>query len=98
MLQLTDIEAIASAAPAFCAASIFEVPEKSVVCLMGRNGVGKTSTLKTIVGALKPNAGHGHARRRRSHAAAARGARARTASATSRKAAKSSRTSPSRKT
>src|SRR5689334_6650519 len=28
----------------------FEVPSKSVFCLMGRNGVGKTTTLKTIVG------------------------------------------------
>jgi urea transport system ATP-binding protein len=28
----------------------FEVPAKSVFCLMGRNGVGKTTTLKSIVG------------------------------------------------
>jgi urea transport system ATP-binding protein len=34
-----------------------EVPEKSVVCLMGRNGVGKTTTLKTIVGLLKSQTG-----------------------------------------
>ncbi len=31
----------------------FTVPEKSVFCLMGRNGVGKTTTLKSIVG-LQP--------------------------------------------
>ncbi len=31
----------------------FEVPPKSVFCLMGRNGVGKTTTLKSIVG-LQP--------------------------------------------
>lgn len=30
-----------------------EVPEKSVVCLMGRNGVGKTTTLRSIVGLAK---------------------------------------------
>ncbi len=30
-----------------------DVPAKSVVCLMGRNGVGKTTTLKTIVGLNK---------------------------------------------
>jgi urea transport system ATP-binding protein len=30
-----------------------EVPPKSVVCLMGRNGVGKTTTLRTIVGLTK---------------------------------------------
>ena len=33
------------------------VPPDSVVCLMGRNGVGKTTTLKTIMGLLKPMAG-----------------------------------------
>lgn len=35
----------------------FDVPEKSVFCLMGRNGVGKTSTLKSIVGLLGTDAG-----------------------------------------
>ena len=34
-----------------------EVPDGRLVCLMGRNGVGKSTTLKTIVGLLKPNAG-----------------------------------------
>ncbi|MEP7286670.1 MAG: urea ABC transporter ATP-binding subunit UrtE [Chloroflexota bacterium] len=34
-----------------------EVPEGQVVCLMGRNGVGKTTTLKTIMGALKARTG-----------------------------------------
>lgn len=29
----------------------------TVVCLMGRNGVGKTTTLKSIVGLVKPDAG-----------------------------------------
>jgi urea transport system ATP-binding protein len=33
------------------------VPEHSLVCLMGRNGVGKTTTLKTIMGLAKPDAG-----------------------------------------
>jgi urea transport system ATP-binding protein len=33
------------------------VPEKSLVCLMGRNGVGKTTTLKSIVGLAKPESG-----------------------------------------
>jgi len=33
------------------------VPAKKVVCLMGRNGVGKTTTLKAIVGLLKPSRG-----------------------------------------
>lgn len=33
------------------------VPEGQLCCLMGRNGVGKTSTLRTIVGLFKPDAG-----------------------------------------
>ncbi len=33
------------------------IPERSLVCLMGRNGVGKTTTLKTIVGLVKPDGG-----------------------------------------
>jgi urea transport system ATP-binding protein len=35
----------------------FSVPEKSVFCLMGRNGVGKTSTLKAITGLLPLESG-----------------------------------------
>lgn len=34
-----------------------EVPTRQLVCLMGRNGVGKTTMLKTIVGLLKPVSG-----------------------------------------
>src|SRR6266481_6318097 len=33
------------------------VPERQVVCLMGRNGVGKTTTLKCIVGQLRATNG-----------------------------------------
>ena len=33
------------------------VPENSLVCLMGRNGVGKTTTLKSIVGLVSADAG-----------------------------------------
>ena len=36
----------------------FDVPEKSVFCLMGRNGVGKTSTLRAIVGLLATESGN----------------------------------------
>ncbi|MEC4681716.1 MAG: urea ABC transporter ATP-binding subunit UrtE [Nitrospirota bacterium] len=35
-----------------------DVQEGQVVCLMGRNGVGKTTLLKTIMGLLKPRTGH----------------------------------------
>lgn len=42
-----------------------EVPERSLVCLMGRNGVGKTTTLKAIVGLARADSGRitldGHA-------------------------------------
>lgn len=34
-----------------------EVPAGQVVCLMGRNGVGKTTLLKSIMGLLRPRAG-----------------------------------------
>src|SRR2546428_11236275 len=34
-----------------------EVPAGSVVCLIGRNGVGKTTLLKAIMGLIKPRAG-----------------------------------------
>jgi urea transport system ATP-binding protein len=33
------------------------VPAHSLVCLMGRNGVGKTTTLKSIMGAVRTDAG-----------------------------------------
>ena len=33
------------------------VPERSLVCLMRRNGVGKTTTLKSIVGLVRPDTG-----------------------------------------
>jgi urea transport system ATP-binding protein len=33
------------------------VPEGQVVCLMGRNGVGKTTLLKSVMGLLSPQAG-----------------------------------------
>ena len=35
----------------------FEVPARQLVCLMGRNGVGKSTTLKSIVGLLKLGGG-----------------------------------------
>ena len=34
-----------------------EVPEGSCVCLMGRNGVGKTTLLKSVMGALPIRSG-----------------------------------------
>ncbi|HYE30991.1 MAG TPA: urea ABC transporter ATP-binding subunit UrtE [Methylomirabilota bacterium] len=34
-----------------------QVPPRSLVCLMGRNGVGKTTTLKSIIGLVKVDTG-----------------------------------------
>jgi urea transport system ATP-binding protein len=34
-----------------------EIPEASCTCLMGRNGVGKTTLLKTVMGILKSESG-----------------------------------------
>ena len=34
-----------------------EIPQGQVVCLMGRNGVGKTTLLKSIMGLLRPRQG-----------------------------------------
>jgi urea transport system ATP-binding protein len=34
-----------------------EIPEASCTCLMGRNGVGKTTLLKTVMGILKAESG-----------------------------------------
>jgi urea transport system ATP-binding protein len=33
------------------------VPDRSLVCLMGRNGVGKTTTLKSIIGLVRTDTG-----------------------------------------
>ncbi|MHB8628357.1 MAG: urea ABC transporter ATP-binding subunit UrtE [Aggregatilineales bacterium] len=35
-----------------------QVPPGQIICLMGRNGVGKTTLLKAIMGTLKIRAGH----------------------------------------
>lgn len=35
----------------------FEVPDKNIVTLIGANGAGKSTTLKSIVGLVKPSAG-----------------------------------------
>jgi urea transport system ATP-binding protein len=35
----------------------FEVPAGGAVCLLGRNGVGKTTLLKSIAGLIKPRSG-----------------------------------------
>ena len=60
-------------------------------CLMGRNGVGKTTLLKVIMGLLPASSGKIRFQDTQLRRQAARGARARRASATCRRGARSSR-------
>ncbi len=56
MLQLSNITASLQGSRILRGVNL-TVPERSLVCLMGRNGVGKTTTLKSIVGLVKPDTG-----------------------------------------
>lgn len=56
MLSLSDI-AVSYDGSRILRGVNLTVPEKSLVCLMGRNGVGKTTTLKSIVGLVKTDVG-----------------------------------------
>jgi urea transport system ATP-binding protein len=56
MLELADISASIQGSRILRGVSLL-VPDHSLVCLMGRNGVGKTTTLKSIVGLVRPDAG-----------------------------------------
>lgn len=56
MLSLTDINVSYDGSRILRGVNL-TVPEKSLVCLMGRNGVGKTTTLKSIVGLVKTDGG-----------------------------------------
>jgi len=56
MLALTDLSVSYDGSRILRGVNL-NVAEKEVVCLMGRNGVGKSTTLKTIAGLLKPDSG-----------------------------------------
>jgi urea transport system ATP-binding protein len=56
MLSLLDINVSYDGSRILRGVSL-TVPEHSLVCLMGRNGVGKTTALKSIVGLVKPDKG-----------------------------------------
>ena len=56
MLQLSNITASYQGSRILRGVNL-TVPERSLVCLMGRNGVGKTTTLKSIVGLVKADTG-----------------------------------------
>src|SRR2546427_9587580 len=68
MLTLVDVDVFVQASHILRGVSL-EVGARDVVCLVGRNGSGKTTTLRTIMGYLHPRAGtiefrgrpiHGH--------------------------------------
>jgi urea transport system ATP-binding protein len=56
LLQLSGIEADIGGSRILRGVTL-EVPSGEVVCLMGRNGVGKTTTLRTIMGLRAKRAG-----------------------------------------
>jgi urea transport system ATP-binding protein len=56
MLNLTSIHASIGGSRILRGVDL-TVPAGQLCCLMGRNGVGKTSTLRTIVGLFKPSSG-----------------------------------------
>ncbi len=59
MLKLDDVHAYYGRVHVLRGISL-EVPDGSVVALLGANGAGKTTTLKTISGILKPSRGAIH--------------------------------------
>lgn len=56
MLQINDISVSYDGSRILRGVTL-DVPEKSLVCLMGRNGVGKTTTLKAIIGLARMDGG-----------------------------------------
>ncbi len=56
MLHLTNLEVNIGGSRILRGMNL-KVPANGVTCLMGRNGVGKSTTLKSIVGLLKPAGG-----------------------------------------
>jgi urea transport system ATP-binding protein len=55
-LAISDLDVFYGAAQALRGVSL-EVETGKVCCLLGRNGVGKTTLLRTIIGQLKPRRG-----------------------------------------
>ena len=57
LLELDDIHTYYGASYILQGVSL-NVEEGEIVCLLGRNGVGKTTTLRTIMGLVHPASGH----------------------------------------
>ena len=66
MLEVKDINLYYGAAQALRGVSISAEPGK-VMCVLGRNGVGKTSLLRAMVGQYPIASRLDHLRRRRHH-------------------------------
>ncbi|MGH7390146.1 MAG: ABC transporter ATP-binding protein [Candidatus Rokuibacteriota bacterium] len=56
MLSVTGVDVFIETSQILRGVSL-EVGEREVVCLVGRNGAGKTTALRTIMGYLRPRAG-----------------------------------------
>jgi branched-chain amino acid transport system ATP-binding protein len=56
LLELADIHVGYGQGPVLAGVSL-RVEKGTVACLLGRNGVGKTTTMRTIMGLLRPDAG-----------------------------------------
>src|SRR6516165_6141973 len=57
LLELDDVHAAYGLSRVLFGISI-EVNEGECVCLLGRNGVGKTTTMRSVMGLTPPSAGH----------------------------------------
>jgi branched-chain amino acid transport system ATP-binding protein len=57
LLELQDVHAAYGLSRVLFGISI-EVNEGECVCLLGRNGVGKTTTMRSVMGLTPPSAGH----------------------------------------
>src|SRR4029453_9772448 len=55
-LEITDLDVAYGRTQVVFGVSL-EVPSGSLTCLMGRNGVGKSTLLNTIMGLLSPRSG-----------------------------------------
>src|SRR5437867_12404502 len=66
MLSVREIDVFIQASHILRAVSL-EVGAREVVCLVGRNGAGKSTTLRTIMGYLRPRAGRVELRGRPMH-------------------------------
>ena len=57
LLELKDVHAAYGLSRVLFGISV-EVKEGECVCLLGRNGVGKTTTMRSVMGLTAPSAGH----------------------------------------